>query len=304
MTAQKKVQPRRQAAAAAAVVAGEYARARTANQKATAQTRTANQKATAQTRTVNQKATARTRTADQKATARTRTANQKTTTRTRTANQKATARTHTTDKKIASLTAADRRYQEVLRARILLGGIALAAVVLIAFLLFPRRKPADPGQLVGVSSDVLRYREAVADACRQYGIEEYATLMLAMMQQESSGQGTDVFQCSESPFNTQYNNAPGSITDVSYSIQVGAETFAYCLEQANCSSISDTDALKVALQEYNFGSDYAGWALANYGGYSEENALEFSEKMKAELGWDAYGDPQYVPHVLQYIALG
>ena len=123
------------------------------------------------------------------------------------------------------------------------------------------------------------------------------------MQQESSGQGTDIFQCSESPFNTEYDNTPGSIADTAYSIRVGVETFAYCLEQAECKSISDTNALKLALQEYNFGNDYAGWAIANYGGYSEENAFEFSEKMKAELGWETYGDPQYVSHVLQYIEL-
>lgn len=175
--------------------------------------------------------------------------------------------------------------------------------MIIAVIVIPKKKTVIAGQLRGVNSDVLQYADAVAEACRQFDIEEYSTLMLAVMQQESSGQGTDVFQCSESPFNTEYSNAPGSITDVSYSISVGAQTFAYCLEQAGCKSPSDTEALKTALQEYNFGSDYAGWAIANYGGYSEENAFEFSEKMKAELGWSAYGDPLYVPHVLQYIDL-
>lgn len=212
-------------------------------------------------------------------------------------------KTSRTNREIASLTASEKRYQEVVRQRIILG-CAVFAVIIVLFLAFFLPKPAkNTGKLVGVNSDVLQYAEAVANCCKEYGISEYSTLLLALMQQESSGQGTDIFQCSESPFNTEYSNEPGSITDTAYSIRVGVETFAYCLEEAGCKSISDTNALKLALQEYNFGNSYAGWALASYGGYSEENALEFSEKMKAELGWSTYGDPQYVQHVLQYIEL-
>lgn len=211
-----------------------------------------------------------------------------------------------TSREIASLTAAELRRQEVARQRIILGCAALSVIIILFLaLILPwlSRRTANRGELVGVNSDVLQYSDAVARQCREFGISEYSTLLLALMQQESSGQGTDVFQCSESPFNTEYPNEPGSIADTGYSIRVGVETFAYCLEQAGCKSISDTNTLKLALQEYNFGNDYAGWALANYGGYSEENALAFSEKMKVELGWETYGDPQYVPHVLQYIKL-
>lgn len=204
--------------------------------------------------------------------------------------------------------AAEKRRQEVQRAKLFLGCAAAALVLFILLaLILPgvfKKKTATPqGTLIGVNSDVLQYQEAVTEECQKQGILEYATLLLALMQQESSGQGTDVFQCSESPFNTEYSSSPGSISDVSYSIQVGVQTFAYCLEAAGCESISDTDALKLALQEYNYGNDYAGWALTNYGGYSEENALEFSEKMQDELGWSAYGDPEYVAHVLRYISL-
>lgn len=209
-------------------------------------------------------------------------------------------------KNIASLTAADRRYREVVRSRVILGCIIAAIILVTALAFFLPRLSArfytvNKGTLVGVNDDVLQYADAVSGYCREYGIAQYDTLLMALMQQESSGQGTDIFQCSESPFNTEYPNTPGSIADTDYSIKVGVETFAYCLEEAGCKSIADTDRLKIALQEYNFGNDYAGWALANYGGYSEENALAFSEKMKAELGWSSYGDPQYVQHVLQYI---
>lgn len=215
------------------------------------------------------------------------------------------SRKKTPARKPKSKSASSVRQQEVHHARIIIICCVAAVIILAALAIFLPRNLASVGEgsIKGVNSDVLQYQAKVEEQCREFGISQYSTLLMALMQQESSGQGTDVFQCSESPFNTQYDNAPGSITDVDYSIRVGVETFAYCLEQAGCKSISDTNALKLALQEYNFGNDYAGWALANYGGYSPENALEFSEKMKAELGWAVYGDPLYVDHVLQYYTI-
>lgn len=196
------------------------------------------------------------------------------------------------------------REQEVHHAKVMIF-CGVTAVLLLIFLIFglPRLSGSfsgSRGSLSGVNSDVLKYEDKVKSYCKKYNISQFSTLMLAIMQQESSGQGTDIFQCSESPFNTEYANTPGSITDTDYSIRVGVETFAYCLEQAGCTRISDMDKVKLALQEYNFGNDYINWAVSNYGGYSRENAWEFSEMMKAQLGWDTYGDPEYVQHVLQY----
>lgn len=196
-----------------------------------------------------------------------------------------------------------KRQQEVRRLRIIIGSIAALALLLGILFLSGILRPARKGTLKGVNSDVMQYQSQVEARCKEFGISQYSTLLMALMQQESSGQGTDVFQCSESPFNTEYDNSPGSIADADYSIQVGVETFAYCLEQAECKRITDTDALKLAIQEYNFGNNYAGWARENYGGYSEESAFAFSEMMKAQLGWETYGDPEYVQHVLQYIDL-
>ncbi|WP_027293466.1 lysozyme family protein [Robinsoniella sp. KNHs210] len=188
-----------------------------------------------------------------------------------------------------------KRKRQVRRNWFLIGFILLTAGIFTCFLLFsgtPR-----PGEL---TKSVLQYEDQVKKYCKEYDISEYSDVILAMMQQESAGKGTDVMQCSESPFNTQYSNEPGSITDVDYSIQVGVETFAYCLGEAQCTSVNDMDKLKLALQEYNFGNAYATWAAENYGGYSPENAQEYSDKMKAQLGWTTYGDPEYVPHVLRY----
>ena len=125
-------------------------------------------------------------------------------------------------------------------------------------------------------------------------------LIMAVMMQESGGQGNDPMQASECAFNTKYPNTPGGITDPEYSIAVGIQNLAACLSQAGADGPEDIDRVSLALQGYNFGSGYISWALANYGGYSELNALEFSTMMAQRLGWPSYGDPYYVQHVLRY----
>lgn len=64
------------------------------------------------------------------------------------------------------------------------------------------------------------------------------------------------------------------------------------------------DGLQLSWQGYNYGNGYIGWALTNYGGYSLENALEFSQQQAAAHGWSGYGDPEYVPHVQRYYSNG
>lgn len=66
----------------------------------------------------------------------------------------------------------------------------------------------------------------------------------------------------------------------------------------------DMEHIKLALQGYNFGGGYITWAVDKYGGYSYSNAVEFSTMQAAKLGWERYGDTQYVSHVLRYYPYG
>ena len=192
------------------------------------------------------------------------------------------------------------RQKQVQRQKFLLAaGLAAVLVAALFFGLFFNRK----GKAVHVSSEVRRYTSLVEKYCKESGIGSYSQVLLAIMQQESAGLEADVMQSSESPFNTRYEQVPGSIDDPEYSIQVGAEYFAYCLKEAGCKRISNTERLKIALQDYNFGNSYAIWVLENYGSYSVENATEFSLMMQNTLGWSSYGDPEYVDHVLQYFIM-
>ena len=157
---------------------------------------------------------------------------------------------------------------------------------------------------VPVSAEVEAYTPIIQIYANQYGIPEYTELIKAVMMQESGGQGTDPMQCSESGYNTLYPHAPNSITDPEYSIDVGVHTLADVLNMAGVESPIDLDHISLALQGYNFGPGYISWALANYGGYSELNAIEFSDMMAAQYGWAGYGDKAYVSHVLRYYPIG
>lgn len=159
---------------------------------------------------------------------------------------------------------------------------------------------AVPGA-TNISPDVLQYNEAITHYCNQFGISQFHTVICAIMTQESHGKGTDPMQCSESGYNTRYPRQPGAIQAPEYSIEIGVQTFADCLKQAGCNSPSDISRLSLALQSYNFGSGYCGWALKHYGGYSLANAKEFSNMKAEEMGWKAYGDPDYVPKVLGFL---
>lgn len=157
---------------------------------------------------------------------------------------------------------------------------------------------------VPVSAEVEAYRPLIRLYAAEHGIPEYEDLIAAVMMQESGGQGTDPMQCSECGFNTRYPHYPNGITDPEYSIDVGIQNLADCLRLANAESPIDLDRISLALQGYNYGSGYISWALANYGGYSELNAIEFSDMMAARIGSSGYGDKAYVSHVLRYYPIG
>lgn len=157
---------------------------------------------------------------------------------------------------------------------------------------------------VPVSEEVETYTPIIRVYANQYGIGEYVELIKAIMMQESGGQGFDPMQASESGYNTRYPRTPNAITDPEYSIDVGVQTVANSLQQAEVESPVDMENIRLALQGYNFGNGFISWARENYGGYSAIAAIEFSNNMAAQLGWSGYGDKQYPAHVLRYYPFG
>ncbi len=150
-----------------------------------------------------------------------------------------------------------------------------------------------------INSQVQNYDLVIQKYAKQYGISEFTELIKAVMMQESGGQGTDPMQASECGFNTKFPNKPNGITDPEYSINVGVQNLAACLNAAEAENPIDMQNIQLALQGYNFGNGYISWAKQR-GGYSTANAIEFSNMMAKKLGWASYGDINYVNNVLRY----
>lgn len=164
-----------------------------------------------------------------------------------------------------------------------------------------------------LSSECEEYRPLVERLAKAYDMGEYVDLILAVMMQESSGKLVDVMQSSECKFNERYPREPNGITDTEYSLQCGIQELRDNLQQAGCSGPEDLERIKIALQAYNFGSDYLNY-LNREGQtqWTEENAQAFAkyaskEKKRGEDDpyrenagpWD-YGDQYYPEHVLRY----
>ena len=189
------------------------------------------------------------------------------------------------------------------------GGVASVLVIVVIVLIgcgaaiFGSQED-DSTEILPLSAEVEAYEPVIRKYAKQYGIPDYVLLIQAVMMQESGGRGNDPMQASECGYNTQYPRTPGGITDPEYSIAVGIQNLADCLQTAGAESPIDLDHIQLALQGYNFGSGYITWALQKYGEYSRANAIEFSLKMAEQMGWNSYGDKQYVPHVLRYYPIG
>lgn len=155
-----------------------------------------------------------------------------------------------------------------------------------------------------VSEEVLAYTETIEKYAKEYEIEDYVSLIQAVMMQESGGKGKDPMQSSECSYNEKYPKKHNGITAPDYSIKVGIQYLAECLKKANVKDPSDMENISLALQGYNFGNGYIQWAIEHFGGYTKANAKVFSDEKKAELQVKVYGDTDYVSHVLRYYHIG
>lgn len=184
------------------------------------------------------------------------------------------------------------------------GGRKLLWLVLAPFFLFfiliiafvaEDTKPPTGQYTIGsqLSQAVLQYEEIVHGALLQYELEEHTPLVLAIMMQESGGTASlDVMQASES-----VGLPPNTITDPIYSIEVGVAHFKKVLAKQERLGVD----LDTAIQSYNYGSGYMDFVAANGGKHSAALAQTFSEQQAAKLGWQSYGDPEYVAHVKRYV---
>lgn len=204
------------------------------------------------------------------------------------------------------------RVRQVRRQKIFLISIFLLVIGCIALRFF--RFSGKHQGVYQINAACEAYRSEVAAKAAQYDISDYIDLVLAVMMQESSGQGTDPMQSSEGAYNTQYPQTPNGITDPSYSISCGIQELKYALDKAGCTGPDDLPHIRLALQAYNFGTDSYFSYLKKSGVtvWTTESAQAFAQiasggKERDEEDplhdpagpWD-YGDQHYPEHVLRY----
>lgn len=136
-------------------------------------------------------------------------------------------------------------------------------LVVISLLAQPKLKIEDHV----LTDKVKGYTPTVEKYAKKYGVVDHVDILLAMMMQESAGRGNDPMQSSES-----YCGERNCIKDPKLSIKQGVYYFSKTLKAA------DGD-VELAIQSYNFGKGFIGYALKNKGKYTQEVAINFSQKM-------------------------
>lgn len=159
---------------------------------------------------------------------------------------------------------------------------------------------------VNVSAEVLAHQPMVEKYAREYGIEKYVNVLLAIMQVESGGTAEDVMQSSESLA------LPPNSLSTEESIKQGVKYFSELLAS---SERLGTD-LESVIQSYNYGGGFLGYVSSRGGKYTFELAQSFSKAYSGgekesypnpiaipiNGGWRYnYGNTFYVALVKQYL---
>ena len=162
---------------------------------------------------------------------------------------------------------------------------------------------------MNLSAEVLKHQPMVEKYAREYGISEYVPYLLAIIQVESGGTGSDVMQSSESM------GLPPNSLDTESSIKQGCKYFASLLSSAENQGIED---INVVVQSYNYGGGYIDYVAKNGKKHSFTLAENFARDKSGGKkvtytnpiavarngGWRyAYGNMFYVELVSQYLTV-
>ena len=161
---------------------------------------------------------------------------------------------------------------------------------------------------LNLSEEVLQYQAIVEQYAQEYGISDYVPYLLAIMQAESGGKGSDVMQASESL------GLPPNSLRTDESIRQGCRYLSSLIRSVNA---RDCD-INTAIQAYNFGGQYISYVSDNGKQHSYSLAENFAKEKSGGRtvtytnpiavarndGWRyAYGNQFYVEIVSQYLAV-
>lgn len=159
-----------------------------------------------------------------------------------------------------------------------------------------------------LSPEVLKHQKTVEKYAREYGVEEYVSYLLAIMQVESGGTAVDVMQSSESL------GLPPNTLGTEESIKQGCKYFSELLKSAESMGCD----INAVVQSYNYGGGYLNY-VANKG---KKHTFSIAENFSREKsggtkvaytnpiavakngGWRyKYGNMFYVELVNQYLTV-
>lgn len=161
---------------------------------------------------------------------------------------------------------------------------------------------------MNLSAEVLAHQPTVEKYAKEYGISEYVSYLLAIMQVESGGTAVDVMQSSES-----LGLSPNTL-GTEESIKQGCKYFASLLSSAESKGCD----INAVIQSYNYGGGYLDYVAGNGKKHSFNLAENFSREKSGGVkvtytnpiavarngGWRYnYGNMFYVELVSQYLTV-
>lgn len=131
-----------------------------------------------------------------------------------------------------------------------------------------------------VSAEVLAHKPMLEQYAREYGIEDYVNVLLAIIQVESGGTLEDVMQSSESM------GLPPNTLSTEESIKQGCKYFASLLESAKAKGCD----LNSVIQSYNYGGGFLDYVAKRGKKYTFQLAESFS-KTQSDGAKALYSNP-------------
>ena len=168
------------------------------------------------------------------------------------------------------------------------------------------QKKLNSTEKLEISDSVLQYRDTVEKYAAQYDIEEYVDYLLAIIQVESGGEGSDIMQSSESAGLDVNTYTPEE------SIAQGC---AYFKELLNALNYFECD-IDTLLQAYNYGNNFIVYVSENGQKYDFDLSMAYAEEksngekvqywnivaLRHGMKWRyKYGNMFYVDLIHQYI---
>ena len=189
--------------------------------------------------------------------------------------------------------------------------LLIFSLLLLVVVLFSEEEDGGHDLLYGganVSAEVLVHKPMLEKYAREYGIEDYINVLLAIIQVESGGTLEDVMQSSESM------GLPPNTLSTEESIKQGCKYFASLLEAAKAKGCD----LNSVIQSYNYGGGFLDYVAKRGKKYTFQLAESFSKTQSDGVkvaysnpiavqkngGWRYnYGNMFYVLLVSQYLTV-